>query len=134
MAVLGNLDNFQTRTGEGPKGSPVQAIAARYQASAVPQGTDQGVATGRFRTVRTLIDYAGAVTACNLRMYVREEGGATWYRGVSTDETGYPLNPAAGNEARDWDVGAGMEVLFAVEGIAPGTSGNTVAVRAVGVR
>jgi len=115
-------------------------VAATYEAGSAPTTSDDGYrlaasASGKpFRSrVRTFFDYAGSVTACNVRLYTREPGGTAWYRGISTNESGYPLAPASGDESRDWDVGENVEFTFVVEAISPGTSGNTVAIKATGV-
>jgi len=113
-------------------------VAATYEAGSAPTTSDDGyrLAPGnrvpRSR-VRTFFDYTGSVTACNVRIYTREPGGTAWYRGISTNESGYPLAPASGDESRDWDVGENVEFTFVVEAISPGTSGNTVAIKAAGV-
>lgn len=114
--------------------APATVIAASATAGSAPTGATDGYLTkangGR---VRTLIVYTGSVTACNVRLYTREPGGTAWFRGVSTNESGYPLAPASGDESRDWDVGENVEFTFVVESISPGTSGNTVAIKAAGV-
>lgn len=112
-------------------------IAASASAGSAPTGSTDGfrvdVRRGYGGRVRTLIDYTGAVTAANVRLYTREPGGTAWFRGISTDESGYPLKPANGDESRDWDVGEGVEFTFVLESIAPSGSTPTVAVKAVGV-
>lgn len=110
-------------------------VAASATAGSAPTaGTDGYVCDADGGRVRTLIDYTGAVTAAVVRLYVREPGGGgAWFRGVSTTESGYPLTPASGDEARDWDVGEHSEFTFVLESITPSGSTPTVAVRAIGV-
>jgi len=119
------------------RGMTDEVVAATHQTTTAPDGnTDGFVIDGRRQAggrLRTFFDYAGSVTACNVRIYTREPGGTTWYRGISTNESGYPLAPASGDESRDWDVGENVEFYFVVESISPGTSGNTVAIKAAGV-
>lgn len=105
-------------------------FAAGVAPSAATDGYKSSGAQGR---VRTFIDYSGAVTACSVRLYVREPGGTAWYRAFGTTESGFPLTPSFGDESRDWDVGENAEFRFVVESISPGTAGNTVAIKAVGV-
>lgn len=112
----------------------VTVVAATHTTGSAPTTSDDGyVCRKPGGRVRTFFDYAGSVTACNVRIYTREPGGSAWYRGVSTNESGYPLAPASGDESRDWDVGENVEFTFVVEAISPGTSGNTVAIKAAGV-
>jgi len=120
----------------------VAVQSATHQATAAPDSSTDGflLASNLGRRgrqpigrVRTFFDYSGSVTACNVRIYTREPGGTAWYRGISTNESGYPLAPASGDESRDWDVGENVEFTFVVEAISPGTSGNTVAIKAAGV-
>jgi len=112
----------------------VAVVAATHQSGSAPTTETDGFKSpasgGR---VRTFFDYDGSVTAVNVRLYTREPGGTAWYRGISTNESGYPLAPASGDESRDWDVGENVEFTFVVEAISPGTSGNTVTIRAAGV-
>lgn len=116
-------------------GEAVTVIAARATAGSAPTGATDGFVSGADGgRVRTLIAYAGAVTAANIRLYTREPGGTAWYRGVSTDESGYPLRPQTdGTSSRDWDVGEGVEFTFVLESISPSGSTPTVAVKATGV-
>ena len=117
-------------------GTAALVVPATFAAGSAPTVATNGYRINRRGyggRVRTLIDYTGSVTACNVRLYTREPGGTAWYRGISTDESGYPLTPASGDESRDWDIGEGVEFLFVVESISPGTSGNTVAIKAAGV-
>lgn len=117
-------------------GEVATVVAATFATGTAPTGSTNGSrinAKGYGGRVRTLFDYSGSVTACNVRLYTREPGGTAWYRGASTDDSGYPLAPASGDESRDWDIGEGVEFTFVVESIAPGTSGSTVAIKAAGV-
>jgi hypothetical protein len=111
---------------------PGAGFAPAFQAQSAPSSGDSGGQTGAFSSVRTYITYAGAVTAASLRLYTRLPGGSTWFRGASTDDLD-ALTPASGNESRDWAVGAGVECLFVLESVSPGTAGNTVAVDVIGV-
>jgi hypothetical protein len=111
---------------------PNAGFAASSQAGSPPSSGTSGGQTGAFSSVRTYITYAGAVTAASLRLYTRLPGGSTWFRGASTDDLD-ALTPASGNESRDWAVGAGVECLFVLESVSPGTAGNTVAVDVIGV-
>lgn len=116
------------------RGQATTVVAATYQTGSAPTGATDGFrAIANGGRVRTLLDYAGSVTACNVRLYTREPGGTAWYRGASTDESGAPLRPASGDESRDWDIGEGIEFRFVIEGISPGTAGNTVTIKAAGV-
>ena len=111
-------------------------VAATYEAGSAPASNTDGFKfTGHSNggRVRTFFDYSGSVTACNVRLYTRLPGGTAWFRGVSTNESGYPLAPASGDESRDWDVGENVEFTFVVESISPGTAANTVAISAAGV-
>lgn len=111
-------------------------VAATHATTSAPDANTDGYKfTGHSNggRLRTFFDYAGSVTACNVRIYTREPGGTAWYRGISTNESGYPLAPASGDESRDWDVGENVEFTFVVEAISPGTSGNTVAISAAGI-
>lgn len=111
-----------------------EIFAARATAGSAPTGSTDGFKChadgGR---VRTLIDYTGAVTAANVRLYTRQPGGTAWFRGISTNESGYPLTPASGDESRDWDIGEGVEFTFVLESISPSGSTPTVGLKAVGV-
>lgn len=108
-------------------------VAATFAAGSAPtNGTDGFVCAANGGRVRTLFDYSGSVTACNVRLYTRESGGTAWYRGACTDDLD-PLAPTTGDESRDWDIGENVEFTFVVESIVPGTSGNTVAIKAAGV-
>ena len=118
-----------------PQDELITVVAETYAAGSAPTSGDDGyichVPGGR---IRTYMDYTGSVTACNVRLYTRlAAAGGGWYRGISTNESGYPLAPASGDESRDWDVGENVEFTFVVESISPGTSGNTVAIKAAGV-
>ena len=118
------------RTAETVTGS---GFAAGFAAASAPAaGTAGGHAYG-FSNVRTFVTYAGAVTAARLRLYTRIGAvGTPWFRGASSDDLS-PLAPASGNESRDWQIGAGVEFIFVLEAILPGTAGNTVAVDVAGV-
>ena len=118
------------RTAETVTGA---GFAAGFAAAAAPAaGTAGGHAYG-FSNVRTFVTYAGAVTAARLRLYTRIGAvGTPWFRGASSDDV-TALAPASGNQSQDWKVGAGMEFLFVLESVAPGTAGNTVAVDVAGV-
>lgn len=107
-------------------------IAATFAATAAPTGSDDGYKTGPTGRVRTFHRYAGAVTAANVRVWFKQ--GGVWYRGATTDDLD-PLDPAGATvaEARDWSTGRNAEIRFQVVSITPGTSGNTIAVDAMGV-
>lgn len=114
--------------------APATVVAASATAGSAPTGATDGYTTKAFGgRVRTLIDYTGAVTAANVRLYTREPGGTAWFRGVSTNESGYPLTPANGDESRDWDIGEGVEFTFVLESITPSGGAPTVGLKAVGV-
>lgn len=117
-----------------PNPGSVTAVAATYEAGSAPSASDTGYTTnpGSGGRVRTFFDYSGSVTACNVRLYTRRPGATAWYRGISTNESGYPLAPASGDESRDWDVGENVEFTFVVESITQ-TGNNTVTIRAAGV-
>lgn len=108
---------------------PSAGFAATYQTGSPPTNGGQ---TGNFSRVRTNVTYAGSVTAARIRLYTRLPGGATWFRGASSDDVS-PLTPSTGNESRDWQIGAGVEFAFVLESTSPGTTGNTVAVDCMGV-
>ncbi len=108
--------------------APVVVIAATSAATAAPTGGTDGFTTGPFGTIRTLIDYAGAVTAANVRLWTKSDG--VWYRGASTAD-GDALAPAT-DESREWAPGRHQEVFFQLESLTQ-TGGGTVTVRALGV-
>ena len=110
----------------------VAVAAAGFVAGTAPTSGTDGFLAGPYTTVRTYLTYAGAVTSARLRLYTRNQATGVWYRGASTDDT-VPLAPASGNESRDWQIGAGVEFIFVLEAILPGTAGNTVAVDVAGV-
>lgn len=108
-------------------------VAATNVATSAPSGATNGFKLpDDVGVVRTYFDYTGTVTALNVRLYLREPLATAWYRSVSTDEIN-ALNPANGDETRDWAVGAGNEFYFVVESIAPGSGGNTVAIKGAAV-
>jgi hypothetical protein len=98
-------------------------IAATSTAGTAPTSGTDGFKTG-LDTVRTFFDYTGTVTACVVRLYIRDRAGA-WYRAASTTD-GDPLTGT--DEVRDWLVGDGTEFTFVVESI---SGGGTVAVSAI---
>jgi len=113
--------------------TPTSVIAARTTTSTAPtSGTDGFLCGSDGGVVRTMVTYAGSVTAVTLRLYVRNRVSGVWYRGASSADAG-ALTPASGNDARDWVVGEDAEFTFAVEAISPGTAGNTIAVDVIGV-
>lgn len=107
-------------------------VAARSTAGSAPdESTDGFRAASDGGRVRLFFDYTGTVSACNVRLYTREPGGTAWYRGVSANESGFPLGgSSAGDESRDLDVGENVEFTVVVESI---SGGGTVAVKAAGV-
>lgn len=111
----------------------VNVIATGFATTAAPTLSTDGFLCGSDGgIVRTLVTYAGSVTAVVLRLWVRNRATGVWYRGASSTDTG-AMTPASGNDARDWMIGEGAEFTFQIESIAPGTSGNTVAVDVIGV-
>ena len=119
-----------------PDRSTVTIVAATSTTGSAPTAGTLGYTSNNSGgRVRTFFDYTasgGSVTACNVRLYTRRPGSTAWYRGISTDESGYPLAPASGDESRDWDIGENVEFTFVVEAITQ-TGDNTVAVRAAGI-
>lgn len=110
--------------------SPV--IAARSTASTAPTGATDGYLCGSDGgQIRSLVTYAGAVTAAVIRLWVRNRTSGVWYRGASSTDIG-ALTPASGNDSRDWIIGEGAEFTFQLESISQ-TGGGTVAVDVVGV-
>ena len=77
----------------------------------------------------TPADLAG--TRATLQAQITAAG--VYYSDGATHDDGTALDPASGDESRDWDIGEGVEFTFVVEAIQPGTSGNTVTIKAVGV-
>jgi hypothetical protein len=116
------------------RGRSYAAVAAGHAAGSAPTAASEGFHTARFERIRTFVTYAGAVTACRLRLWLRDPDSGEWFKAASTDDDA-PLAPGggAGRESRDWEVGPYAEVYFQVESISPGTAGNTVAVRVAGV-
>ena len=111
----------------------VVAIAATAVATTAPTSETEGIYTADFERVRTLLSYSGTVTACVVKIWVRDQSTGTWYEGATTDEID-PLTPGGAsptNEARDWGVGGQTEVAFQVISIA---GGGTVEVRVRGVQ
>lgn len=95
-------------------------IDSASSATAVP--TDY-IEVGQHDMIRCFCDYTGTVTSATLRIWFRDHG--VWYRG---DEV--TLDPANGDEARDWYVGENADIAFQVTAIAGGGS-ITVRVRVV---
>ncbi len=115
-----------------PHANPTQVVPATSVGvgSAIPTG--DGFVAPETGTVRTLIAYAGTVTAANVRLWIRNSGTGVWHRAASTDSLD-PLAPGGAapiNEVRDWKIGRGVEFLFRVETV---TGGGTVAVAVIGV-
>jgi len=110
----------------------VTVIPVRYAVSTAPDGTTDAIFTGTSEIVRTLITYAGTVTAATIRLWIRNTLTGTWHKGALSTDVG-ALAPTGGNQTIDWYVGPNVECTFTVETISPGTATNTIRVDAVGV-
>lgn len=119
------------------QGSAKTVVAATHQAGNPPtNATDGFKAAADGGLVRTFLKIDGSVTDLNVRLYTRPEGpGTDWYAGACTDDFGDLLRSdgVLVNQSREWPIGEGVEFTFRVERISPGTSGNTVAIKAAGV-
>lgn len=131
-----------SRTLRSVQAIPGAGFAAAYVAGSAPASSVTGGGSGSFPHIRTYVTYAGSVTAATIRLWTRTTGPNTpWSWGASSDDIS-PLTPTLApaspddskrRESRDWQVGAGVECLFVLESVSPGTSGNTVAVDVIGV-
>lgn len=115
-------------------GDGVIAIAQRFTTGPFPTGPDGGglavaIDSGDFRTVRLLTSRIGTVTALTFNVYVYNHVDNIWY---TPDAGALTVNPSAN---RYVDVVIGKEERFnvAIGSITPGTVGNEVTIRAVGI-
>lgn len=116
------------------KGAVTAVIAARTTASTAPTASDDGfICNADGGVVRTLVKYAGAVTAAVIRLWVHDPTNDVWHRGASSTDAGALVPFTDGAESRDWVVGEGVEFTFQLESITPSGSTPTVAVGAIGV-
>lgn len=103
------------------------AVPATSSTTPTPDANTPFIATTDYETVRTYIVYSGIVTSANVQMWVLDNG--IWFHGASTDD-GTPLDPAGGNESRDWSCGRYAAIAFQVADV---TGGGTVEIRVKGV-
>lgn len=120
-----------TRLSNNPHVS-TPAITATYQTTTAPTGSTPRFVSPFHGRVRTYITYAGSVTGANLQLWIYDKTLDKWFAGTSTDAEA-PLTPSDSADARDWDIGRGVEFAVQVASISPGTSGNTIAVSVSGV-
>ena len=116
--------------------SPILAVSATSSATSAPSSGTDGyrLKPGKpgMKTIRTLFAYSGTVNAASVRLWVRDVGSATWYRGASTDDL-RPHAPGGSGpvaESRDWEVGNNSECFFQVASI---SGGGTIAIKLMGV-
>lgn len=114
---------------------PIEVIAATFTAGSAPIAATAGrICNAPSGIIRTLVTYASTVTAAVLRLYTRSTPGVgEWFKCASTTDRDALAPFTDGHEARDWFVGQGIEYLFVLESVSPGTSGKTVEVKAHGV-
>lgn len=87
-------------------------ILTSAAATNFPADNAEGFKVAGARGVRTFVAY-DSVTACVVRLLVKNPATGAWHAGPSTDDLD-ALTPESGNDVRVWDVDPGDEITFQV--------------------